>query len=558
MLKNEKQKNNYELELNFSKGINENHPFVENKQNWAHLPLEQEESILGVLLKENALFLEIQTIISENDFFHANLGLYYAALLKIYQKDFAVDKYKLQQELVNTNFFDGKEEYLKLYIEKLYNRGENSNFTDYKGFIELCNLLKRCSIKRQQMAILQRGNTLLINSPYTDTDKITLQIQTSLDSLNTQTLDSQQQDLSHVEYFVFQSLKELDEARNQDFNALTGVSSQFIDLDKYTNGFKEDELIVIAGRPAMGKTAFALNIAQNIALNDVDAVVAIFSLEMGKKQLLYRFFSSIADVEMSKLKSANFNNEEWEKILTAGASLNVSSIWLDDSANLTINTMRAKLNRLNKQIQLANIKEQMQKKIKLVVVDYLQLMSSGKFTENRVNEVSEITRSLKKIAKEFKVPIIALSQLSRRVEERADKRPMLADLRESGSIEQDADLVLMLYRENYYKKISLKEQKNNNASSSVENEDENENEKAELIIAKHRNGRTGIVNLLFKAKTTTFENYIEQNYIPDSVNDILTKAEDNQKDYLSVDNIKNETTNNNMNNGNDVVEFEFF
>ena len=161
--------------------------------------------------------------------------------------------------MVNTNFFDGKEEYLKLYIEKLYNRGENSNFTDYKGFIELCNLLKRCSIKRQQMAILQRGNTLLINSPYTDTDKITLQIQTSLDSLNTQTLDSQQQDLSHVEYFVFQALKELDEARNQDFNALTGVSSQFIDLDKYTNGFKEDELIVIAGRPAMGKTAFALN-----------------------------------------------------------------------------------------------------------------------------------------------------------------------------------------------------------------------------------------------------------------------------------------------------------
>ena len=554
MLKNEKQKNNYELELNFSKGINENHPFVENKQNWAHLPLEQEESILGVLLKENALFLEIQTIISENDFFHANLGLYYAALLKIYQKDFAVDKYKLQQELVNTNFFDGKEEYLKLYIEKLYNRGENSNFTDYKGFIELCNLLKSCSIKRQQMAILQRGNTLLINSPYTDTDKITLQIQTSLDSLNTQTLDSQQQDLSHVEYFVFQALKELDEARNQDFNALTGVSSQFIDLDKYTNGFKEDELIVIAGRPAMGKTAFALNIAQNIALNDVDAVVAIFSLEMGKKQLLYRFFSSIADVKMSKLKSANFNNEEWEKILTAGASLNASSIWLDDSANLTINTMRAKLNRLNKQIQLANIKEQMQKKIKLVVVDYLQLMSSGKFTENRVNEVSEITRSLKKIAKEFKVPIIALSQLSRRVEERADKRPMLADLRESGSIEQDADLVLMLYRENYYKKISLKEQKNNNGSSSVENENEDENEKAELIIAKHRNGRTGIVNLLFKAKTTTFENYIEQNYIPDSVNDILTKAEDNQKDYLSVDNIKNETINNNINDR-DVVEF---
>lgn len=558
MLKNEKQKNNYELELNFSKGINENHPFVENKQNWAHLPLEQEESILGVLLKENALFLEIQTIISENDFFHANLGLYYAALLKIYQKDFAVDKYKLQQELVNTNFFDGKEEYLKLYIEKLYNRGENSNFTDYKGFIELCNLLKRCSIKRQQMAILQRGNALLINSPYTDTDKITLQIQTSLDSLNTQTLDSQQQDLSHVEYFVFQALKELDEARNQDFNALTGVSSQFIDLDKYTNGFKEDELIVIAGRPAMGKTAFALNIAQNIALNDVDAVVAIFSLEMGKKQLLYRFFSSIADVEMSKLKSANFNNEEWEKILTVGASLNASSIWLDDSANLTINTMRAKLNRLNKQIQLANIKEQMQKKIKLVVVDYLQLMSSGKFTENRVNEVSEITRSLKKIAKEFKVPIIALSQLSRRVEERADKRPILADLRESGSIEQDADLVLMLYRENYYKKISLKEQKNNNGSSSVENENEDENEKAELIIAKHRNGRTGIVNLLFKAKTTTFENYIEQNYIPDSVNDILTKAEDNKKDYLSVDNIKNETTSNNINNGSDVVEFEFF
>lgn len=180
-------------------------------------------------------------------------------------------------------------------------------------------------------------------------------------------------------------------------------------------------------------------------------------------------------------------------------------------------------------------------------------MSSGKFTENRVNEVSEITRSLKKIAKEFKVPIIALSQLSRRVEERADKRPMLADLRESGSIEQDADLVLMLYRENYYKKISLKEQKNNNVSSSVENE--NEDEKAELIIAKHRNGRTGIVNLLFKAKTTTFENYIEQNYIPDSVNDILIKAEDNQKDYLSVDNIKNETTSNNINNGNDVVEF---
>jgi replicative DNA helicase len=262
---------------------------------------------------------------------------------------------------------------------------------------------------------------------------------------------------------------------------LSGLSSGFYDLDSFTQGFQKSELIVIAGRPSMGKTALALNIGLNIIKN-LHLPILFFSLEMSKEQLAYRLLTNETNITNRSLKTGNLYEKDWLQLNKTIKNLSTLPFFIDDTPNPSVSNIKSKIKKV--------VFEQNQ--IGLIIIDYLQLLQNSKFKiDNRVQELSQITRSLKNIAREFQVPVIALSQLSRNVENRTNKRPLLSDLRESGSIEQDADIVLMLYRDHYYNPKIIQN---------------NEKDDVELIIAKHRNGPVGTVQLKFDPKFTKFSN----------------------------------------------------
>ena len=272
-------------------------------------------------------------------------------------------------------------------------------------------------------------------------------------------------------------LERLSKAKNE----ITGLATGWYDLDRITTGLHENELIIIAARPAMGKTAFALNLATHVAMTQ-EKSVAVFNLEMSAEQLAQRIISSVGQLDGFKLRTGQLMNNDWKRINEAVSQLSETNLVIDDTPGITIGEVRAKCRRLASS----------EKGLALIVIDYLQLISGGRnYGANRQQEVSDISRSLKTLAMELNVPIIALSQLSRSVESREEKRPMMSDLRESGSIEQDADIVMFLYREDYYNKEARSE--DNNSIS-------------ELIIGKHRNGPTATIELLFKKNTSTFLN----------------------------------------------------
>jgi len=287
-----------------------------------------------------------------------------------------------------------------------------------------------------------------------------------------------QQGLVPISDTLIETFKEI-ESRHQD-TAIPGLPSEFYDLDAMTGGFQRSDLIIIAGRPSMGKTSFAVGMARNIAEN---LPVAIFSLEMSKEQLVQRLLASEAGIESNYLRTGRISQNQWGALSHALGTLSELPIYIDDTANQTVMQMRSQVRRL-----LA----EKGGKLGLVLIDYLQLME-GSGSENRVQELSRITRSLKGLARELNVPVIALSQLSRGVEARTNKRPMMSDLRESGAIEQDSDLIIMLYRDEYY------------------NENTPDRGIAEIIITKHRNGPTGVVKLLFDPQFTRFRNLASPN-----------------------------------------------
>ena len=274
------------------------------------------------------------------------------------------------------------------------------------------------------------------------------------------------------------------EKLSQTKGDITGIPTGFYDLDKLTSGFQESQLIIIAARPAMGKTAFALNLVTNVAQN-TGKTVALFNLEMGAEQLAMRMLSSAGQINGGKLIKGKLEHNDWKRVNEAISRLAETNIYIDDTPGITIGEIRAKARRLASEGNLA-----------MIVIDYLQLISiESKYAGNRQQEISEISRSLKTLAMELKVPIIALAQLSRSVDSRDDKRPILSDLRESGSIEQDADIVAFLYRDDYY-----------NKEAAI---DENTS-KSEFIIRKHRNGPTTTIDLIFKRDTSTFVNFINK------------------------------------------------
>ena len=264
-------------------------------------------------------------------------------------------------------------------------------------------------------------------------------------------------------------------------NEITGVPTGYYDIDKLTSGFHDNELIIIAARPAMGKTAFALNMAVNMAVNAKKSV-ALFNMEMGAEQLITRMLASVGQIESSKLRTGRLEHQDWKRVNEAISRLADTRIFIDDTPGMTVSEVRAKCRRL------ANSEDGLD----IVIIDYLQLISgSARYAGQRQQEVSEISRSLKTMAMELGIPVIALAQLSRSVEGREDKRPLLSDLRESGSIEQDADIVAFLYRDDYYNKESAIDE---------------DTSKSEFIIAKHRNGPTATVDMIFKRNTGSFFN----------------------------------------------------
>lgn len=271
-------------------------------------------------------------------------------------------------------------------------------------------------------------------------------------------------------------------------SAVTGVPSGFTDLDDKTSGLQPGDLIIVAGRPSMGKTAFSLNIAENIAL-DTKLPVAVFSMEMGATQLATRMIGSVGRLDQHRMRNGQLEDEDWVRLTTALGKLNDAPIFIDEGAGLSSFDVRARARRLHRQCG----------KLGLIVVDYLQLMTgaAGRQSENRATEISEISRSLKALAKELDVPVIALSQLNRGLEQRTDKRPVMSDLRESGAIEQDADLILFIYRDEVY------------------NPDSQDKGTAEIIIAKQRNGPIGKIRLTFLGQHTRFENFAGSGHMAD-------------------------------------------
>lgn len=420
-----------------------------------------------LLISYEAVEITIKTVRVET-FYFINHQEIYKAIVEMYRKKVPINVISVNDFLKETGCLE-KIGGTKVLLELL---NQIPNLVYLEEYIQLIQdkFLRRSLINLGYEAI---NSAYITNIPLektlTDFEKKSFKLTNEL---------IEEKRLTTAELFstVFLELKQ--KALKPD---LPGLASGFYDLDSLTQGFQKSDLIILAGRPSMGKTAFVLNITENI-LKNYKLPIIFFSLEMSKEQLIYRLLSNETGISQTRLKLGNLYKEDWNKLKKSIQLYSKLPFFINDEPNITIYDLRSKIKKI--------IFEQTN--IGLIVIDYLQLLLNSKIkTENRVQELSQITRSLKAIAKEFQTPIIALSQLSRNVENRINKRPILSDLRESGSIEQDADLVLMLYRENYYNSTTEKFEKI---------------APAELIVAKHRNGPLGVVKLSFQTDPTKFFN----------------------------------------------------
>ncbi|WP_138159810.1 replicative DNA helicase [Peptoniphilus catoniae] len=426
--------------------------------------MEAEQSVLGsMMLSKDAITTAVE-ILHQDDFYSEINGQIYQAIVSIYNRNEEADILTTGEELKKYNIFEeiGGTSYL-------------ANLTG--SVVAISNVKYYCKIIKEKSSLrkLISASDKIISNCYSQEGEVAAIIESAEKSIFDITQDSHRTGLTPVKDVLLESFAQI-EARAQNPNRLTGLTTGFIDLDKKLSGLQKSDLILLAARPSMGKTALMVNIATNAAIKG-KASVAVFSLEMSKNQLVQRIISSMSHVDLQKVISGNLNEEEWLRIINTMPILSEMDIEIDDTAGISPLELKAKCR------SLINRK----KKLDLVVIDYLQLMQMGARIESRQQEISAISRNLKAIAKELEVPVIALSQLSRSPEARSDHRPILSDLRESGAIEQDADIVMFLYRDEYY------------------NKEESENPNVgELIIAKHRNGPTGTVELVFKKEFTKF------------------------------------------------------
>ena len=417
-----------------------------------------EKSILGSILLEPEGVINASDIITGDDFYLREHGIIFDTMLQMYNNKITLDPVTLQDKLRETNL-----------PEEAFSDDKINSFVDVAttsaGLKHHCNIVYEKAVRRR----LIKAGEGIVSKAYGKGE-----LEEILDSTEKSVFEIVQkrntEDFTPISKVVMESLKNIEKAHNTD-GTVTGIASGFTDLDYKTTGFQPSDLILLAARPSMGKTALALNIAIHVAAVERKHV-AIFSLEMSKEQLVKRLLSQESHVDSQKLRTGNLQDNEWAALIEGAETVGKSLLAIDDTPGITVSELRSKCRKL-----------QMEQGLDMIIIDYLQLMSGSKKAESRQNEVSEISRSLKAIARELSVPILALSQLNRKAEERSDHRPQLSDLRESGAIEQDADVVMFIDRER------------------SENEEAN---KATIIIAKQRNGPIGDVNLMWLPKYTQF------------------------------------------------------
>ncbi|MDD2389831.1 MAG: replicative DNA helicase [Desulfobacterales bacterium] len=449
-----------------------------NQQNLTVPPqsIEAEESILSSLLIDNSSLLDIVEILSPDDFYKSAHQKIYSAVLDLFSKNEPVDLVTLTNLLREKAQLEetGGAAYLAWLMDSVplaVNAPHYAKIIHDKAclrrLIEKANLITRRCFENSS-----------------DVDDVLDYAETSIFEISENKIRPSFYSLGKI---IESNIDELEE-RQGNKSLISGVATGFRQFDNLTSGLQNSDLIILAARPSMGKTAFALNIARNAAI-DGKVPTAIFSLEMSKEQLSMRLLCAESRVDSSRIRTGFFSKDDWQKLTQAASILTDAPIYIDDSADLTAIEIRAKARRLK-----------MEKGLGLIIIDYLQLMQGRKSVESRRDlEISEISRSMKALAKEISVPVIGLSQLNRKLEERSDKRPQMSDLRESGALEQDADLVVFIYRDEVYNK----------------KEDNPNNGKAEIIIAKQRNGPIGTATLAFLKTYTRFESLASDHGIPD-------------------------------------------
>ena len=427
--------------------------------------LEAEKSVIGSMIMDRDAIVVVSDILTKDDFYQGQFGILYEAMVELYNEGKPVDlvtlKNKLKEKEVPESISDL--EYMK---DILLSVPTAANAKQYAAIVRDKAVLRRLIKVTEDIA----------NDCYLDKEEVDVILEkTEKDIFHLLQNRAGDQDFVPIREIVLNSLDTIEMAAKNK-GKVTGVPTGFLDLDAKLTGLHGGELLLVAARPAMGKTAFVLNIAQHVVFRE-NIPTAIFSLEMSKEQLVTRLLASESMVDSQNLRTGNLQDQEWEKLMESAGVIGNSNLIIDDTPGITISELRSKCRRFKQANGLG-----------LIIIDYLQLMIGGKRSESRQQEIAEISRSLKALARELEVPIIALSQLSRAVESRPDHKPMLSDLRESGSIEQDADVVMFIYRDEYY------------------NPDSEKKGIAEIIVAKQRSGSTGSVELVWLGQYTKFAN----------------------------------------------------
>ena len=438
---------------------------------------EAERAVLGGLMLETHRFDTVIQVIKENDFDGKDHQIIFQSMSELVEENKPLDPLTVSEKLDNKNSLNkvGGKDYL---IELATSTPSAANLEAY------AEIIRQRSITRKLMKANSDISELISNPQGQDGASLLDKAESMIFALNDET-NLNDQNLQSMRELIPSTMDRLHELSNKS-DGLIGSSTGFKDLDNKLQGLQKGDLVVVAGRPSMGKTSFAMNIAENVLLDDEsNGAVLIFSLEMPGESLTTRLLSGMTKLNQQNVRSGMLKDDELRILLQQSEKLKNMPLWIDDSSILSPMELRAKARRLARTEKDG---------LSLIVVDYLQLMQLPLSIENRVNQISEISRSLKSLAKELNVPVIALSQLNRAVEQRPNKRPIMADLRDSGAIEQDADVILFIYRDEVY------------------NEDSEQGNKAEIIIGKQRNGPIGTVNLTFLKEFTRFENFSSDSF----------------------------------------------
>jgi replicative DNA helicase len=429
---------------------------------------EAEQSVIGSMIMDKDAIVAASEIVTGEDFYQQRYGVLFDAMIELFNEGQPVDLITLQNKLKEK---DVPPEICSLeFIRDLITSVPTSANVKYYA-----NIVKEKSTLRTLIKVTEG----ITNECYLDKEKV----ETILETTEKKIFDVVQKrntgDFVSIKDIVFKSLESIESAAKNK-GSVTGVSTGFYDLDYKTAGLQPSDLVLIAARPSMGKTAFVLNIAEHAVMKG-NVTTAIFSLEMSKDQLVKRIMAMHSKVDSQSIRTGDLSDEDWLKLVESARAIGNSNLIIDDTSSISIGELRSKCRKFKLEHNLG-----------LVIIDYLQLMSGSKKSESRQQEISEISRSLKGLAREINAPIVALSQLSRAVEQRPDKRPMLSDLRESGAIEQDADVVMFIYRDDYY------------------NRDSEDAGISEIIIGKQRNGPVGTVKLAWLSQYTKFANLERQ------------------------------------------------